>query len=514
MAIVRSNKREQLRRSSTVGVVPTIPTSAVTSQTDFDNTWLTTDIMVGELFENTADSRIWFRSDTGIYELGYSGQTGAFTLLSDVPSSYVGYSGYTIRVNSGETGLEFTNITSFSSVTYSYQLSDMPMSGGTANYRLVTTSAGTYVLENNTLIGLSDVSTSAYTLGNMFVMSASTIYDVKPSTILVDLTTAQDISGAKAFLDETNFDSGVHIETALEFVGTETVNITNISTDTGFTYAANTELATSLATRTYVQNEIAIAGGITGYTGAWATIATDQTLTGKKTFSNDTNLTVTTATTLTVTDLNVSNNQYNKITTYTYYGDINTIGSYRTYVNPLSYLETQVQVSAGTWSTYNYPYLTATTFVLNPGGRIDLRQGVGCYLDYESGPNAISTWISDERAFVVEDGKAYMYSEGAALLSRRSSNTGATLIPYNALGSTGVGGNANEVSIIANTTEVGRFYSTGATIYKPLEVTSSITTNTLKIQSSGTTCLTMYDVVTGDEYFVYISGGTLTIEGS
>jgi hypothetical protein len=56
------------KRSAQTGVEPTIPTA-----TTIDNTWLATDLLVGEAFLNVADDKMWFRTDNGIIEVGLSG---------------------------------------------------------------------------------------------------------------------------------------------------------------------------------------------------------------------------------------------------------------------------------------------------------------------------------------------------------------------------------------------------------------------------------------------------------
>ena len=56
--------RIQMKRTSQTGVVPTI-----NSGDTIDNTWLTTDILPAELFLNSADNKLYTRTDAGIYEL-------------------------------------------------------------------------------------------------------------------------------------------------------------------------------------------------------------------------------------------------------------------------------------------------------------------------------------------------------------------------------------------------------------------------------------------------------------
>ena len=53
-----------VKRSTQTGVEPTIP-----STPEIDNTWLDTDLLIGEMFINAADDRLWFRSSNGINEM-------------------------------------------------------------------------------------------------------------------------------------------------------------------------------------------------------------------------------------------------------------------------------------------------------------------------------------------------------------------------------------------------------------------------------------------------------------
>ena len=61
-----------LKRTSTPGVVPTIPETP--SHTD--GMWRVTDIYEGELFLNTVDNRLWYRAGNNIVEVGGSGTGG------------------------------------------------------------------------------------------------------------------------------------------------------------------------------------------------------------------------------------------------------------------------------------------------------------------------------------------------------------------------------------------------------------------------------------------------------
>lgn len=60
--------RLRLKRATIPGVTPTIPTGST-----IDNSWIPTDLMVGEMFLNSADDRLWVRTASGNKEISISG---------------------------------------------------------------------------------------------------------------------------------------------------------------------------------------------------------------------------------------------------------------------------------------------------------------------------------------------------------------------------------------------------------------------------------------------------------
>lgn len=56
------------KRSTQAGVEPTIPTA-----TTIDNTWLETDLLIGEGFMNAEDDKFWFRTNNGLVQISLSG---------------------------------------------------------------------------------------------------------------------------------------------------------------------------------------------------------------------------------------------------------------------------------------------------------------------------------------------------------------------------------------------------------------------------------------------------------
>jgi hypothetical protein len=64
MSIQTDFSRLVNKRSSSTGVVPTIPSTET-----IDETWIATDLKIGEIFINTADQKIWYRATNGIVEI-------------------------------------------------------------------------------------------------------------------------------------------------------------------------------------------------------------------------------------------------------------------------------------------------------------------------------------------------------------------------------------------------------------------------------------------------------------
>lgn len=56
--------RQLLKRTSSSGQTPT-----TTTATTIDSSWLNTDIMIGEMFANIEDDKLWFRSNNGVVEV-------------------------------------------------------------------------------------------------------------------------------------------------------------------------------------------------------------------------------------------------------------------------------------------------------------------------------------------------------------------------------------------------------------------------------------------------------------
>ncbi len=68
MALVTDFSRLRLKRMTTSGEVPTVP-----STSEPDENWLPTDLLIGEVCVNTSDDRAWVRTNNGIREFCLSG---------------------------------------------------------------------------------------------------------------------------------------------------------------------------------------------------------------------------------------------------------------------------------------------------------------------------------------------------------------------------------------------------------------------------------------------------------
>ena len=352
MSLKTENKRIVVKRSTVSGVVPTIPSSAATDV--YDHTaggWLATDLYVGEFFMNTADDKLWFRSDNGINLLGYSGMTSQFIDLTDTPSSYTSSAGMFVAVNSGATGLEFKSVTDTDTFG---NLLDTPNSYvGYSGYSVVVNASETGLIFSqiqNTLLDLNDIDSTGYTSTNEILMVNSGLTGmelVDGRNVYVDLSTNQNIDGEKYFIDKTTFDD-IRINQSLVFTGiNETVTINNISTDGSFTASTNNEIPTSYAVKQYVDSQLFGSASTTSF----VTIDTVQTITAQKTFNDDVNFNGNVdADSLEVqNDISLYGNQYNDMGSYFYFGNASTNGSYRLRIDTSGNLLIEKRES-GTWN--------------------------------------------------------------------------------------------------------------------------------------------------------------------
>ena len=352
MSVKKTNNRVLIKRSTVSGVVPTIPGSGATNVYDHtEGGWINTDIYQGELFLNVADDKMWFRSTGGTNLIGYSGMTTDFIDLSDTPAAYAGSAGYGLKVNGASDALEFYQLTGYSFAG----LPDTP-AAYVADSVLISNSALTgleWTDRNNSFTGLTD--TVSTITPNYIVVggTGATIDMVLGSDIFIDSGTVQTIASAKTFASTTVM-SGLTLSNSLIFNG---IDITNITTDILLASSSDNQLATSYATKAYIDATIFNTG-----TTAFVTQTTPQTITGSKTFD----AAVIYNSGFTITDLSVSNdfnitgNTYNSLTSEIYYGDETTDGSFKQYIDTNG----NYVITKNTGGVYGY----GTTFSLHGAG--------------------------------------------------------------------------------------------------------------------------------------------------
>ena len=101
-----------IKRSDNFGTIPTIPTGSTLS------TFTDTDIFVGEFFLNTADDKLWVRTDSGIAELPLSGATSFSGTLAQTLANGNTTDGFGVYISqddriysySGNSYIEFNKI--------------------------------------------------------------------------------------------------------------------------------------------------------------------------------------------------------------------------------------------------------------------------------------------------------------------------------------------------------------------------------------------------------------------
>lgn len=318
--MIKSNERIILKRSDVSGA---IPISAI-SYDHSDNTWDSYMCYPGEIFINLTDNKMWWMGLNGPNLVYYSGQTLQFVDLTDAPSSYIGYSNFFLKVNSGETGLEYVEITG---VTNSTQLYDMPNSySGYAGYNLTVNSAETgYELTQNTstFLGLTDTPTGYTGFANYVVIvnSDETGLTYADTSNIVTTNNIQIITAAKTFTNYTYFNQYATFNSGIT-IGA--IKITEFATD--FTSPSNSQLPTTQAVYDYITEVVTSGVTLSGV----AYLESGNTFTEKNNF----------------TDIQVGS------TNNIFIGDSETNGSFKLAINGDGALQISKLIS-GSWVLVN-----------------------------------------------------------------------------------------------------------------------------------------------------------------
>lgn len=153
-----------LKRSTFPGITPTIPTG-----TTISNTWLTTDVLEGELYLNSADDRLWVRTSNGIQEIAISGISSANYYTTDAYTS-----GSTIWFN--RTDLANAYSVDVASILSSYTGTDIYTTGST----LIGT---TLVFDRNDMLSAYTADLSALAVDLNTFVTGFTYNDANTLTI-------------------------------------------------------------------------------------------------------------------------------------------------------------------------------------------------------------------------------------------------------------------------------------------------------------------------------------------
>jgi hypothetical protein len=289
------------------------------------------------MFVNTADNKAWIRFDAGIVELDTIAGYPSFSDLVDTPASYIGSSGKLLAVNGSESGLEFIENTTVTSIT---DLSDTPAKIEDDKVLVSSITSDDFSYENyisyfSQLLDVESYSGNAFNLYRINYTEDG-LESIDGSTLFADLTSAQRISGIKTFSSEVICSDTLTINSDIDLNG----NIINdLIIDTDLIGALDTNIPSTLAVKTYIDNIV-----ITAVGGSYVSLTGNETVEGVKTFSDNTIF----SSDISVTGDTSTYNIIQDISSYHYFGSESVDGSYRMFVNPAGDLEIQKR-ETGNW---------------------------------------------------------------------------------------------------------------------------------------------------------------------
>jgi len=368
----QTNIRTLVKTLTGAGEVPTVPGSGVTSQ--YNHTaggWINTDIYDNEMCTNITDQKVWIRLGDDIVRLGYSGETTDFIDLGDTPSTI---QDGRYLIGSGAT-LAWTDIVIYDTIQTLNDWDYGVITSANTGQSIVVNGSGTgFTLSNlsQQLTGLTDCSAiTAYTPNHMIKANGTGFELFNPSSLFVSKVDNETIEGEKLWAEEATFNDGFKVNNGFIFTGlTTTITIDDIDTSSAMTSVNNTTLASTASIKGYV--DTLIFG--TGTTSNFVTTDTVQTVTGEKTFESIIFNSGTTGSDFNIqADLTVTGNTFNDLTSYVYFGDETTDGSYRTSINPEGNLEVQYR-SGGTWTwatNYGEDGIRAKRITITTGSTTD-----------------------------------------------------------------------------------------------------------------------------------------------
>ena len=243
MSLTTEYSRMLLKRATTSGGTPTIPTG-----TTIDNTWLPTDIMVGELFMNTATDQLWTRTNNGIVEISLSGisSTNSYTNLAYL-------SGNTIQF--GRTDID---------PAYNVDLTPI-LAAGTGPW---TAGTGT---DSAVLIGSGSIASAISTVAMGYQTSATTFYSHAIGYQTTASGLASHAEGGTLTVASGDYSHAEGSGTLASGNNSHSEG-TNTSATTGNAHA---EGATTLASggASHAEGSVTVAGGISAHAEGTSTTA-------------------------------------------------------------------------------------------------------------------------------------------------------------------------------------------------------------------------------------------------
>ncbi len=108
------DSRIRVKRGTTTGDIPTVPASSDHT----DGTWTNKDLYVGELYLNTADDRLWIRTDNGVKEIALGVGELKTTTFSLTSAQILALNTTPLTVVSAIAGKEIQVVSASAALTY------------------------------------------------------------------------------------------------------------------------------------------------------------------------------------------------------------------------------------------------------------------------------------------------------------------------------------------------------------------------------------------------------------
>lgn len=230
----------QVRRAEKITATALLAPTVAPSTDHTDGSWISTDIYPGEMFVNITDRRIWTSDGVSVYSLNRIN----LTELDDFPANYTGQALKYVRVNAGETGVEFATGTA---TGLNAVLAVSPLTGGAnidvSNGDLIRGSLGSAsgkssinmrqnAIDNQIRIINDDVSITDYSLLdlNIGTLHLRTSDASNVSVLSINGQDGFQFSSSTGIIKSNvayYFGSGVPTATSLETQGTTDTNVLN-----------------------------------------------------------------------------------------------------------------------------------------------------------------------------------------------------------------------------------------------------------------------------------------------